>query len=124
MNSKRAALGNLLTLMPSLANSAPYTSSDGHQYSLSCKKDGYVLRSLQPVSRFVEGGVSSRVVNAGHEKIYLGKDCDAFHKVCGGGKWCWANGGFLAEFPQLRIGFPRQELNCKSDVPYDLNCRC
>lgn len=106
-----AALG----LLSSAAAAYDYVSSDGHRYTVECNRSGYVLQSTHPVSRYEEGGAMSRFHDLKREKIYLGKDCDAFHEVVGGGKWCWANGGFVAEFPTFRFGFPRQELSCPNN---------
>lgn len=111
-----------LATLPSFAYD--YVSSDGHRYKIECNRSGYVLQSTHPVSRFEEGGAISRVHDIPREKIYLGKDCDAFHQVFGGGKWCWANGGFVADFPKISFGFPRQELSCPNNAPYSLECGC
>jgi hypothetical protein len=56
--------------------------------------------------------------------LYLGRTCDAYHKLFGYGEWCWANGGFVATFDEHRFGFARQELYCEPERDYDLNCRC
>ena len=88
-----------------------YTSSDGHDYDVTCNESGMVLESSREVSRFVGQGANTRIVT-GIEKIYLGKSCDAFHTVFGAGSWGWANGGIRAEFAEYFIGFPRQELFC------------
>lgn len=97
--------------------------SDNHSWSLSCNKSGYVLRSQYPVTRFHEAGAASQVTRE-RETLYLGRSCDASSSVLGEGKWCWANGGFVAEFNTTRMGFPRQELMCPTpafDVP---GCQC
>lgn len=86
-----------------------YTSGEGHAYTLTCNSNGYILRSIAPVSRFIGQGANTRVLR-NTEVIYLGRSCDAFSDVLGQGKWCWANGGFVAELEGARIGFPRQEL--------------
>jgi len=91
-----------------------YVSSEAHAYRMSCNKDGYILTSSYPVFRFVEGGAMSRIETLDPEKIYLGRSCDASHKVLGRGEWCWANGGFRASFGGRVIGFPRQEIYCPS----------
>lgn len=85
--------------------SSVYVSSDGHNYNLSCNRNGYVLKSDGPVSRFVEAGASSRIHNLEREVLFLGKDCDAFHKVFGGGKW-WVLGRVSIEdvwLPKNRV---------------------
>lgn len=93
--------------------------SDGHEYDLKCTSDGYKLRSKHPVSRAVDGSAVLEV-----EVLYLGKSCDAVHHLFGDGTWCWANGGFVAEFADHRFAFPRQELSCDRPTGYETNCRC
>lgn len=100
-----------------------YTSSAGHDYSLSCNSNGYVLNSIAPVSRFLGQGASTYIQRQ-TEVIYLGQSCDAFSELLGNGQWCWANGGFLAIFPKIKIGFPRQELFCSTPQDPGAVCRC
>lgn len=100
-----------------------YTSSSGHQYDASCNADCYKLSSKYPVSRAVGRGAGTHFV-AGIEKIYLGRSCDAYSKLLGHGTWCWANGGFLAKFPHIQIGFPRQELYCAVNGTLGQRCGC
>ena len=97
--------------------------ADGMEYEISCNADGYVLTSKYPVTRMSGTGVDTQAVS-GIEKIYFGKSCDAYHKLFGQGKWCWANGGFIAEFPNHRFGFGRQELICGDSEAYQGNCGC
>ncbi len=97
--------------------------SDGHEYGLRCSKDGWELTSKYPVTRTVGHGAGTEYV-AGTEKLYLGKSCDARHKVFGTGRWCWANGGFFADFESHRFEFPRQELWCEPEPEYGSNCNC
>ena len=97
--------------------------ADGTEYVVSCNADGYVLTSKDSVSRMVETPVDAEPVT-GIEKIYFGKSCDAYHKLFGQGKWCWANGGFIAEFPARTFGFGRQELSCQGAEAYQGNCGC
>jgi hypothetical protein len=106
----------------SLSASRAY-EADGIGYDVSCNADGYVLTSKQPVTRMVATPVDAEPV-LGIEKIYFGKSCDAFHKLYGKGKWCWANGGFVAEFANHRFGFGRQELTCPAAQAYQGNCGC
>ncbi|TLP49132.1 MULTISPECIES: hypothetical protein [Cohaesibacter] len=106
------------------AMAGDYVSSEAHAYRMSCNKDGYVLTSSYPVFRFIEGGAMSRVETLNPEKIYLGRSCDASHKVLGQGEWCWANGGFRATFDGHVIGFPRQEIYCSSDSAELTPCGC
>ena len=97
--------------------------ADGMEYDIACNADGYVLTSKYPVTRMVETPVDAEPVT-GIEKIYFGKSCDAYHKLFGQGKWCWANGGFIAEFPDHSFGFGRQELTCPGAEGYEGKCGC
>jgi len=108
----------------SLALPASAYVADNHSWDLACNASGYELTSKYPVARFIEKGVDSTVVE-GIETLYLGKSCDAEHKVFGKGKWCWANGGFTAEFADGQsIGFPRQELSCPDQSLEIDGCGC
>ena len=118
-----AALVGILALCGSAHAAAAYVSGDGHEYTLRCTADGYELTSKYPVSRAVGTGAGTRYVT-GKEKLYLGRSCDASHKLYGTGSWCWANGGFLATFPEQRFGFPRQELFCEPERDYSQSCQC
>lgn len=86
-------------------------SSDGHAYTMTCNAHGIVLTSRAPVGRFIGQGAGTETVSR-IEKIYLGKDCDAYLDVAGEGSWGWANGGFGAEFDRYRVMFPRQGVDC------------
>ena len=105
------------------AGSARSYVADGMEYEISCNADGYVLTSKYPVTRMIGAGIDMRAV-PGIETIYFGKSCDAYHKLFGKGKWCWANGGFIAEFPTHTFGFGRQELICEGAKAYEGNCGC
>lgn len=83
--------------------------SGGIEYSMSANDNGWVLRSLSPVVRTTGFGAGTEYVR-GIETIYLGKSCDAFHKVFGSGTWGWANGGFVVQFGNNRFPFGRQEV--------------
>lgn len=110
-------------IIPALPAHADYVG-DNHSWSVSCNASGYELRSKYPVSRFIEAGANSSVSEE-IETLYLGKSCDAAHKVLGKGKWCWANGGFRAEFGNgATIGFPRQELSCPKQEFELTGCGC
>jgi len=111
-----------LALLAAAPQAYGYTA-DGIDYDVACNASGYVLTSKQPVTRMVPTPVDAEPV-VGIETIYLGKSCDAFHALYGTGKWCWANGGFLAEFPRHSFGFGRQELSCPGDEAYRGNCGC
>lgn len=96
---------------------------DNHSWSLSCNASGYVLKSQYPVTRFFEAGAASSVTRE-RETLYLGRSCDASSTTMGEGKWCWANGGFFAEFETHRISFPRQEVICPGGGDDSLACGC
>jgi len=100
-------------------------SGEGHIYETACNASGYVLTSEYPVGRFFGSGAGTTIIE-GHEVIYLGTSCDAEREGWSTGTWCWANGGFVLEFDEYRIGFPRQELICPEDgFALDfLGCRC
>lgn len=119
-----AVLAAAVHLVPftAMAEDFDYVSSN-HSWSISCNTSGYVLRSQYPVTRFHEAGVNSSVTRE-KETLYLGRSCDASHTVLGDGKWCWANGGFSAEFDKMRMGFPRQELMCPTPQDDFMGCRC
>jgi len=93
-------------------------SQEGHQYRASLNADGTVMDSLYPVARFTGTGAMTQVIT-GTETLYLGRNCDAYSKVLGSGTWAWANGGFVVQFEDRAIRFPRQEIdanngsNCK-----------
>ena len=111
-----------LTSMGWLSSAAAYVG-DNHAWTLTCNASGYELTSKYPVSRFIEGGVNSTSTEE-IEKLYLGRSCDAEHKVLGKGKWCWANGGFRAEFSSHSIGCPRQALSCPNEADAISGCEC
>ena len=98
--------------------------SDGHAYKLTCNENGHVLTSVWPVIRMTGQGAGTQFVELKKEKLYLGRKCDAHHKLYGNGTWCWANGGFEADFGDIHIGFARQELICEKDYGYELECSC
>ncbi len=109
--------------MPPMAAPASAHVSDNHTWNLTCNGSGYRLTSKYPVSRFIEAGVESTSTEE-VETIYLGKSCDASHKLFGKGAWCWANGGFHVTFKDHQFGFPRQELSCP-DANHDTSgCGC
>ena len=120
-------MGKILLIAALATAASPATGqgyvADGMEYEIACNADGYVLTSKYPVTRMVSTPVDAEPVT-GVEKIYFGKSCDAFHKVFGEGKWCWANGGFIAEFPARTFGFGRQELSCQGAEAYQGNCGC
>jgi hypothetical protein len=120
----RRRLSGLVVALTVLTGSTVVASAyiaDNHEWDLVCSPAGYELTSKYPVSRFIEAGVNSSATSE-RETLYLGRSCDAEHKVFGKGTWCWANGGFKADFERHSIGFPRQELSCPdSDVT---GCGC
>jgi len=80
-------------------------------------KDGLVLTSTGVLYNIKGYGAGTEYVEKGFYKnkqgfiLYLGKECDAYSKLYGDGRWAWANGGFVVEFKTKRIGFGRQEIN-------------
>jgi hypothetical protein len=120
-NARRRVAASALVV--AFAASAHAYVSDGHEYELRCTDDGYQLTSKYSVTRTVGSGAGTRYVS-GREELYLGRSCDAYHKLFGYGEWCWANGGFFADFSRHRFEFWRQELWCEPRRDYDLNCRC
>jgi len=125
MNLKTTLLvSTLASAIPLAASAEDYGYvSDNHSWSLSCNNSGYVLQSQYPVTRFHEAGAGSSVTRE-RETLYLGRSCDASHTVLGNGTWCWANGGFFAEFDGYRMGFPRQELVCPTEEDDFTGCGC
>lgn len=81
-----ALAGAVAMCLGSTAGAETYEAG-GHQYWLSCNKNGYVLESARPVTRRGYTGI---------ETLYLGRGCDTFVKGLGTGSWCWANVGFFA----------------------------
>lgn len=118
-----ALLAVLAALTASGASARDYVSGDGHEYSISCNANGFVLTSRGPVTRMFEAGAASRPVRQQREVIYFGRSCDAGNKVYGSGKWCQANGGFSANAGSQEYFFPRQEPFCNGDYA-DYNCLC
>ena len=100
----------LLIAVATTSQAATYTSSDGRDFEAACNQNGFVLTS-SPDAR-------------GTDTIYLGKGCDAQSATLGSGTWCWANGGFLVDFKDTSIGFPRQELHCSGAVEPEHDCGC
>lgn len=115
----------IITILVFVTASSPASGyvADGHEWDLQCNDNGFRLRSKSVVTRFIEAGVNSRTEKS-REALYLGRSCDALHSVLGSGTWCWANGGFKADFSGTTIGFPRQELYCEPEPPFPANCGC
>lgn len=109
MRAVIAIIGVVLSAQCAAAQDRIYVSSAGDEYAATSNADGTVLTSLYPKVRF-EGVGASAVPVRGIERVYFGRDCDAFHAVFGTGIWGYANGGFVAEFEDFSIGFPRQGL--------------
>ena len=122
-SATRKAVAALVVLVAFVAAARADYIGDNHTWLLTCNKSGYELKSKYPVSRFIEAGANSSTTEA-IETLYLGRSCDAMHKVFGKGKWCWANGGFTAEFDNGSIGFPRQELSCPNANDDISGCGC
>lgn len=112
----------ILTIFATSA--AAYVSEEGHEYSVSCSKDGTVLTSKAEVTRQVGYG-ARRDYWRGKETLYLGRQCDALNHLYGQGTWSWANGGFWVQFQGKVYAFPGQELYCPGgeDLPSGLHCQ-
>ncbi|WP_045451914.1 hypothetical protein [Psychrobacter sp. JCM 18903] len=50
------------------------------------------------------------LINQSLQRIYLGKDCDAYSSKYGKGTWGQANGGYIISFKAKEFSFPRQEV--------------
>ena len=120
-----AAVAVLLAMLMGAAPPAQAYTADNHEWTLQCNSDGYRLTSRTPITRVVGVGANRQQMQ-GVERLYLGRSCDAQHTVFGRGSWCWANGGFVAEFGNDRVGFGRQELICRGgeNAAFEQNCRC
>jgi len=90
------------------------TSSNGDKYIMTCNEDGYILSPRH----------STKKLTSVDAAINLKSSCVAHSKDLGSGSWCWANGGFLIEFINSKIGFPRQELYCKDYDRLSEQCGC
>lgn len=114
---RRLALFGAAVLLAGAAQAAEtYVSDLGDDYVLVANPDGMILSSVHPKAWFIEAGTDSRV-ERGTDVIFLGRSCDAFHRLWGKGTWGQANGGFRVAFPGGRdYGFPRQELPVADDV--------
>lgn len=105
----QSALVLIMASAPVIAEDWTYVSSLGDEYAVLANENGVVLTSLYPKAWFIEAGIQS-TIEKGHDVIFLGRSCDAFHKLFGNGKWVQANGAFLVTFDAISFGFPRQEL--------------
>lgn len=113
----------LAATITALAKPVAAYVSEGHEYTLRCNASGYELTSKSPITWMTGSGAGTQAVT-GVDKLYLGRTCDAAHMVFGTGNWCWANGGFVAQFTDRRFSFPRQELFCEPPRQYEGECRC
>ncbi len=117
-----ATLGFLVMGLVSGVSAETYEAG-GHQYWLSCNRNGYALESEREVTRRGRTGI---------ETLYLGRGCDTLVKGLGKGSWCWSNVGFFATVRHSRSGrkyrfdFDNQELMCRGneDDRFAGNCRC
>jgi hypothetical protein len=92
MRTTLTSLLGVAVLLSAQAFAADYTDGKGISYSSVANAHGVTLKSS-------------------HATIFLGNACDASSPQFGKGTWSWANGGFLVQFGQMSIGFPRQELH-------------
>jgi len=83
----------LITCGAAYAETRTYIDGSGTKYSYSVNENGAVLTPMD-----------------GSASLYLGRSCDAYSQRYGAGRWGWAGGGFVIEFPEQRLGFARQEL--------------
>lgn len=104
-----SALVLMLASAPATATDWTYVSSLGDEYAVAANENGVVLTSIYPKAWFIEAGADSKI-EKGQDVIFIGRSCDAFHKLFGNGKWEQGNGGFLVMFDAISFGFPRQEL--------------
>lgn len=93
------------------AQSLQYLSTDGAVFDYEKNKHGAVLTSMEPLSEplIVDGGDGVRIQPG--DILYIGRACDAFSKEYGNGNWSWTNGGFIIEFPDIRVAFPGQAID-------------
>lgn len=97
------------------AQGTQYLSADGGLFSYETNKHGAVLMSLDPAGApLIQSEQSKPQISAG-DALYLGRSCDAFSRVHGEGNWVVTDGGFLVEFPGVRVLFPGQEIDVVSD---------
>jgi hypothetical protein len=93
------------------AQSLQYLSTDGAVFAYEKNKHGAVLTSIESLEEplFANGGDS--VGSPPGDILYIGRSCDAFSKDYGSGNWSWTNGGFIIEFPDIRVAFPGQAID-------------
>lgn len=85
-----ATLGFALSATTTTAAATDMSTATGQRYRVSLNDHGAVLHGT--------GG-----------PVYLGRDCDAWSKRDGKGRWQWANGGVVVELGDARLAFPRQD---------------
>ena len=108
----------VLVAMPVYAQSQEYHASNGQIFFAEKNENGAKLTSKYPVSVYTEAGVASTFEEK-LDVIYVGKSCDVYSARYGDGTWGWANGGFIIEFKNMNLGFPRQAL----DAGQGLGCQ-
>ena len=92
------------------AQSTEYFSTDGDVFSFEQNQHGAVLTSIEPTMEILATNDTSPKMDIG-DIVYVGRFCDAFSNEHGEGSWSWSNGGFIVEFPDLRIAFPGQAID-------------
>ena len=93
------------------AQGTQYLSTDGALFTFEKNQYGAVLTSVAPKDEpliVMDEPVSP--IDVG-DVLYLGRSCDAFSQEFGDGSWNWTNGGFIVDFPGLRVAFPGQEID-------------
>ncbi len=101
------------------AQDMQYLSTDGTLFSFEENEHGAVLTSIEPLNGpLIVDETEAIPIDVG-DALYLGRSCDAFSLEFGDGSWSWTNGGFIIDFPGLRVAFPGQAI----DIVPDNRCR-
>lgn len=101
------------------AQTTQYLSTDGALFAFEKNQHGAVLTSVEPKDApLIVNDAGAPRIDVG-DVLYLGRSCDAFSQEFGDGSWSWTNGGFIVEFPGIRVAFPGQAI----DVAPGNRCR-
>lgn len=93
------------------AQGTQYLSNDGVLFDFEENEHGAVLTSVEPKDGpLVLNDAATPRIDVG-DVLYLGRSCDAFSLEFGDGSWNWTNGGFIIDFPGLRVAFPGQAID-------------
>jgi len=74
------------------------------------------MKDSDGVSYTLKIDANQASLNSNGASIVNDENCSARSSVNGVGRWEWSNGGVLIQFPNKRIGFPRQESPFESSV--------